>query len=241
MLNKNITLAAGFAAFATLAFTVGCTTTSSGTAEKTATPAEATNPAKPDYTKMGSKELAEYLIFEAGGFDLNQPVQEGGTAKQRMVQDDLHKLCTETRNQPSPEQAGKIIAAARASIKYPEGGIKLGDWKKGGELAWSGFGYRIGHNPDNHSEREVGGNCYNCHQLSPQKTGGTIGPSLTGYGMIRGDNEVTRRFVYEMIYNAHAYFPCTNMPRMGAKGLLNEQQIADIMAYLLDLDSPVNK
>jgi sulfur-oxidizing protein SoxX len=45
---------------------------------------------------------------------------------------------------------------------------------------------------------------------------------------------------YGVIYNAHAYFPCTNMPRMGANNLLSNQQIADVMAYLFDPESPVN-
>jgi sulfur-oxidizing protein SoxX len=44
-----------------------------------------------------------------------------------------------------------------------------------------------------------------------------------------------------VIYNAHVYFTCTNMPRMGANGVLTQQQIADVMAYLFDPASPVNK
>jgi sulfur-oxidizing protein SoxX len=203
-------------------------------------PLQAADKAKVDYTKMTPEELAEYLIFDAKGFKLDMDVQEGGKAKGRMVQDDLQKACTQSRNKPTPEQAGKILADARASIKYPEGGIKLGDWKKGRELAWSGFGYRVGHRIDDHAKREPGGNCYNCHQLATDRVGGTIGPSLTNYGKNRGKDEQTLRFVYDMIYNAHAYFPCTRMPRMGAKGLLSPEQISDVMAYLLDPESPVN-
>lgn len=195
----------------------------------------------PDYTKMSPEELAEHLILESGSFDLDQPAQEGGTARDRMIQDDLQRLCSEARNRPTAEQAGQIVTAARASIRYPEGEIPLGDWKKGGDLAWGGFGFRLAHNPDDHSQREPSGNCYNCHALSPQRTGGSLGPSLTGYGTIRGDTEATRRFVYEMIYNPHAFFPCTHMPRMGARGLLSQEAIADIMAYLLHPDSPVNQ
>lgn len=201
----------------------------------------AAEPDKPDYTKMSAEALAEHLILESGSFDLDQPAQEGGTARDRMIQDDLQKLCSKVRNKPNAEQAGQIIAAARASIQYPEGEIPLGDWKKGGDLAWGGFGFRLAHNPDDHSQRDPSGNCYNCHALSPQRTGGDLGPSLTGYGIIRGDTEATRRFVYEMIYNPHAYFPCTHMPRMGAKGLLSQEAIADIMAYLLHPESPVNQ
>jgi sulfur-oxidizing protein SoxX len=45
-----------------------------------------------------------------------------------------------------------------------------------------------------------------------------------------------------VIYNPHVYFACTNMPRMGAVGRAERrQQIADIMAYLFDPSSPVNK
>jgi sulfur-oxidizing protein SoxX len=230
MMKKTNRFAAGLAAITSILLLVGGNPVS-----------HAAETAKVNYKKMSPEALAEHLILETGSFNLSQETQEGGTARDRMVQDDLQKLCSETRNRPTAEQAAGIIAAARASIQYPEGGIPLGDWKKGGELAWGGFGFRIAHNPDNHSAREPSGNCYNCHALSPQRTGGDLGPSLTGYGIIRGDNEAMRRFVYEMIYNPHAYFPCTNMPRMGANGLLSQEAIADIMAYLLHPDSPVNK
>ena len=228
MFKMKTPLAAGIAAAAAIAITAGCASTDSADG-------------KVDYTKMSSAELAEYLIFETNSFRLDQPTQEGTTVRDRQVQDELQKVCSETRNSPSPEQAGKIIADARASVQYPEGGIQLGDWKKGRELAWSGFGFRVGHNVDDHSNRDVGGNCYNCHQMATDRVGGNIGPSLTGYGKTRGNNEATRKFVYEMIYNPHTYFPCTSMPRMGANGLLEEQAIADIMAYMLHPDSPVNQ
>ena len=39
----------------------------------------------------------------------------------------------------------------------------------------------------------------------------------------------------------HAAFPCSNMPRFGHLKLLNEDQLRDIMALLLDPNSPVNK
>jgi L-cysteine S-thiosulfotransferase len=230
MLKKETRFAAGLAAFAAIVIATGCAVTDD--AEKTG---------QVDYTKMNPSELAEYLVLQTGSFDFDQPAQEGGTARDRMIQDDLQKLCSEVRNQPSAQQAGQIIADARASIQYPEGGITLGDWRKGGELAWGGFGFRLAHNPDDHSRREPSGNCYNCHAMDPTRTGGTLGPSLTGYGKTRGNNEATRRFVYEMIYNPHAYFPCSNMPRMGAKGLLSQEAIADIMAYVLHPDSPVNQ
>ena len=59
-----------------------------------------------DYTKMTPEELAEYLIFEAGGFKLDQEVHEGGTARQWMVQDDVRKTCS--------NRSSKMIRCANA-------------------------------------------------------------------------------------------------------------------------------
>jgi len=203
---------------------------------------EKMSPTAAKYTSMTPEALAEYMIFDANGFKLDMDVQEGGKARQRLVQDDLQKTCSKFRGDPvDAETAAKINAAARATIKYPEGGIKLGDWERGRELAWSGFGYRVGHRNDDHSSRKTGANCYNCHQLATDRTGGTIGPQLTGYGKMRGTSEPILKYTYEVLYNPHTYYACTNMPRMGANGMLNEQQISDIMAYLLDPESPVNK
>ncbi len=58
---------------------------------------------------------------------------------------------------------------------------------------------------------------------------------------MRGTSDAMLKYVYDVIYNAHAYFPCTQMPRMGTQGVLTHEQIADIMAWLLDPESPVNQ
>lgn len=195
-----------------------------------------------DYTKMTPEELAEYLILETDNPNLEQEVQEGGTARQRMVQDDLQKTCSVIGGgTPDMETLLEVSKQAREAIVYPEDGIKLGDWKRGRDLAWSGFGFRIGHNVDDHDKNDIGGNCYNCHQLGTDRTGGTIGPSLVGFGRIRGTSDAIKEYTYNVIYNSHSAFPCTNMPRFGPSGFLNEQSIADIMAYLLDPESPVNQ
>jgi len=227
----------------------GCSATNAGKTEVAKPAAVAAAPAaaakaaaKVDYTKMKPAELAEYLIFESDSYDLKQATQEGTSGRARLEQDEIQKACSLMKGQElSDKDREKVMALANASIKYPEGGIKLGDWKKGRELAWSGFGYRTAHNPDDHSNREAGGNCYNCHQLATDRTGGDIGPSLTNYGKYRGASEDMLKYTYDVIYNPHAYFACTNMPRMGAVGVLNHKQIADIMAYLFDPESPVNK
>jgi len=193
-----------------------------------------------DYTKMSPEALAEHLIYETKSFKLDLPAQEGGKAGARLVQDELQKICSALRDKPiDSATAARVNAMARESIKYPEGGIKLGDWRKGRILAWSGFGFRVGHRNDDHGKRETGANCYNCHQLATDRTGGTIGPALTNHGL-RGTSEPILKYTYEVIYNPHAYFACTHMPRMGANGVLSAEQISHVMAYLLDPESPVN-
>jgi sulfur-oxidizing protein SoxX len=189
---------------------------------------------------MSPAELTEYLIFDAKGFKLDQPTQEGKTGKERMTQDELQKVCSALRGNPvDAATAQKVQALAVASRVYPEGGITLGDWKKGEALAKEGAGYRLGPKADDN--KKFGGNCYACHQMDLKVSAhGTIGPALTGFGKNRGNTPETQKYVYEVIYNAHAYFPCTNMPRFGANGFLNQEQIADLMAYLLNPESPVN-
>lgn len=193
-----------------------------------------------DYTKMSPTELTEYLIFDAKGFKLDQPTQEGKTGRERMTQDELQKVCSALRGNPvDAATAQQVQALAVASRVYPEGGVTLGDWKKGEALAKEGAGFRLGPMVDDN--KKFGGNCYACHQMDLKVAAhGTIGPALTGFGKNRGNTPETQKYVYEVIYNAHAYFPCTNMPRFGANGFLNKEQIADLMAYLLLPESPVN-
>ncbi len=49
------------------------------------------------------------------------------------------------------------------------------------------------------------------------------------------------KHTYQLVYNAHLFFPCTTMPRFGYNGTLTQAQISDVMAYLLDPESPVNQ
>ncbi|ROR29784.1 sulfur oxidation c-type cytochrome SoxX [Inmirania thermothiophila] len=196
------------------------------------------------YSRMSPEALAEHLLFNSNSFKLEEPTQEGGVARDRLVQDETQKLCSALRNRPAdPQTAQRVKAVAQASLRYPEGGIRLGDWRIGFDLAWSGEGWRIGHRVDDHSKLKngPGANCYNCHDLTADRDGGTIGPSLRGYGKRRGMSEATLRYTYEMIYNPNLHFPCTRMPRFGAKGLLTQEQIAHVMAFLLDPASPVNQ
>ncbi len=198
---------------------------------------------KVDYTKMSPQELAEYLIFQAGGMKLDQKTQEGGTVKQRQTQDELQKICSGGgRATLSGDDLVKVTTYARAEVVRPDGGVRLGDWKKGAALARSGYGFRVGHKTDDHSKREPGGNCYACHQLDPKEIAyGTLGPSLKHYGKLRGNSQAIVDYTYDVVYSPHTVFPCTHMPRFGAGGVLTQQQISDIVAYLIDPESPVNQ
>ncbi|WP_018993536.1 sulfur oxidation c-type cytochrome SoxX [Thioalkalivibrio sp. ALgr1] len=193
-----------------------------------------------DITQMSPEELAEHLVLETDSYRMDQEVQEGGTGRERMQQDEVQALCS-LEGSPDSETAGQVVAAARASYERPDGGVELGDWRRGAELARSGYGYRVGHNNDDHGTREPGANCYACHQMDPAETTyGTIGPSLANYGRERGTDESVLNYVHEVVSNPHQYFPCTYMPRFG-RNFLTEEQISHVMAYLLDPESPVNQ
>lgn len=157
----------------------------------------------------------------------------------RIHGDETMQICSATKNSPSPEQVKKIQAAARTAIKYPDDGKLLGDWKSGEKIAQSGYGMRFTDYPPRNPN---GGNCYACHQLTKTEVSyGTIGPSLLEYGKIRKFSEADTKAVYEKIYNSHAAFPCSLMPRFGSNGVLSIDQIKDLTALLMSPESPVNK
>ncbi|HRD77094.1 MAG TPA: sulfur oxidation c-type cytochrome SoxX, partial [Hyphomicrobiaceae bacterium] len=140
---------------------------------------------------------------------------------------------------PVRADALTIMAREKARIVYPADGKFMGDWKRGEALAQSGYGLRF---TDRDTKRANGGNCYACHQLAPAEVSyGTVGPTLREYGKIRKYDEREIRAVYEKIYNSHAAFACSMMPRFGSSGVLTIDQIKDLVALLMDPESPVNK
>jgi L-cysteine S-thiosulfotransferase len=157
----------------------------------------------------------------------------------RLVPDETMRQCSAHGNAPPSAMAQAIQAREKATIVYPADGKFLGDWKKGEALAQSGYGLRFTDYPP---RRPNGGNCYACHQLTKAEVSyGTIGPSLLAYGKVRKYSAADTKAVYEKIYNAHAAFPCSLMPRFGANKVLTIEQIKDAVALLMSPDSPVNK
>jgi sulfur-oxidizing protein SoxX len=157
----------------------------------------------------------------------------------RLVQDETQKACSQYRNAPPKAVADAILAREKATIQYPPDGKLMGDWKKGEQLAQSGYGGRFTDYPP---RAENGGNCYACHQMDGKELSfGTLGPSLREYGKIRKYAEADVKAVYERIYNPQAAIPCGNMPRLGAAKFLTIEQIRDLVALVMSPESPVNK
>jgi sulfur-oxidizing protein SoxX len=161
----------------------------------------------------------------------------GQATMDRLSQDELQRVCTQTHDRPAADAAKKMEAEQLKSISYPAGSL-IGDWKRGETIAQSGRGLTWNDKPG----QPAGGSCYNCHQLSPQELSyGTIGPSLRGFGKTRGSGAEVQRYVYGKIYNAKAYNACSQMPRFGPSGTLTAEQIKDLVGLLLDPASPVNQ
>lgn len=182
-----------------------------------------------------TRQIAEKMVSE--GFSAPMPA-----LLKRLVQDKSQQICSKIGDaELTQAEAAEVVKLARASIQYPQSGKLVGDWKVGDKLAHDGAGDRI-QKGRVEKRKENGGLCQNCHALAPGEINvGNVGPSLTGYGVQRGNSEAVAKLTYERIYNGWAYAPCSNMPRLGATGHLTPEQIAHMVAYLIDPQSPVNK
>ncbi|APV51121.1 sulfur oxidation c-type cytochrome SoxX [Betaproteobacteria bacterium GR16-43] len=167
--------------------------------------------------------------------------KESGQAKlDRLDQDDMQKMCSRYHgDKVMPRDVGeKLEKEQQALIKFPADGKLVGDWKSGERIAQSGVGKQFSDNPANPN----GANCYACHQLSKAELAyGTIGPSLYNFGKIRGFTPEMQKYAFSKVYNSQAFSACSSMPRFGHSGILTEAQIKDVVALLMDPESPVNK
>jgi L-cysteine S-thiosulfotransferase len=157
----------------------------------------------------------------------------------RLTQDETQRLCTQHAPGPLPRKvAARIATLNRATITPPGDGHYFGDLKQGEVIAQTGTGLQSSDDPG----KPAGGNCYACHELASSELAfGTIGPSLRQYGKLRGNSPAMLAYTWGKLYNSHAHMPCSNMPRFGAQGILSEQQLKDLMAFLFDPASPVNQ
>jgi sulfur-oxidizing protein SoxX len=165
--------------------------------------------------------------------------EQGQARLDRLDQDEVQKTCSQyTVEHPAPKEVAERIEKAQlALVKYPQGSL-LGDWKAGERIAQTGVGMQYSDDP----KAANGGNCYACHELTKAEVSyGTMGPSLRNFGKTRGFTPEMQRYVYAKVYNSEAFAACSNMPRFGHKGILTEQQIKDVVALLMDPQSPVNQ
>jgi sulfur-oxidizing protein SoxX len=173
--------------------------------------------------------------------------RDQGIAKMDRVRQDLGQSACSSDKPPSDAVAEKVMAEAKATVKWPTGGVYVGDWRQGERIAQDGRGFtwtdRSG------APGSGGGSCYNCHQIGKAEISfGNIGPSLYNYGKNRGVKDITAptaapivQYTWMKIWNAKSYSACSNMPRFGHAGLMTEDQIRHVMALLLDPQSPVNQ
>jgi sulfur-oxidizing protein SoxX len=166
---------------------------------------------------------------------------EGIADISRIKQDANQKLCSDQKfymTKAGEKQARAIEKQNMATIVQPSDGNYIGDWKNGEAIAQSGRGATW----TDTAELPVGGGCYNCHEINKKELSyGNIGPSLWNYGKNRGYSKELITYTWNRINNSKAYNACSNMPRFGHFKLLTEKQIQDVMALLLDPNSPVNQ
>jgi sulfur-oxidizing protein SoxX len=173
--------------------------------------------------------------------------RDEGIAKVDRINQDLGQSACSSDKPPPDDVAKRIEAESLATIRQPAGGRYIGNWREGEKLAQNGRGMTW--TDASASPRSNGGNCYNCHQIDRAEISfGTIGPSLWNYGKLRGVKDPADpasaaivQYTWGKLWNSKAYAACSNMPRFGHAKLLDEDQIRDIMALLLDPASPVNR
>ena len=88
----------------------------------------------------------------------------GQATMDRVVQDGLQRVCTESNDRPPAELAKQMEADQMKTIAFPQGSL-IGDWKNGERIAQNGRGLQW----TDKAGAPAGGSCYNCHQLSPQE------------------------------------------------------------------------
>ena len=166
---------------------------------------------------------------------------DGIAGLDRIDQDETQKFCSDpvfASSKQGEKMREKIQKINMNSIQQPSDGKYIGDWKKGEAIAQSGRGATW----TDTAATPIGGGCYNCHQIDKKEISyGTIGPTLWNYGKLRGYTNEVVTYTWNRVNNSKAYNACSNMPRFAHFKLLNEQQIQDVMALLLDPASPVNQ
>lgn len=173
--------------------------------------------------------------------------RDQGIAKMdRLTLDASNKACSDAAGAPLDAKLAKSIEESNLkTVKMPSDGKFLGSWQEGEKIAQNGRGMTW----SDSATAANGGSCYNCHQISKAELSfGSIGPSLYNYGKLRGVTDPSSAaakpivdYTWGKLWNSKAYNACSDMPRFGHAGILNEKQLQHVMALLLDPKSPVNQ
>jgi len=154
---------------------------------------------------------------------MSSSFRDEGIAKvDRLQQDEANAACSKAQGANLPDSvANPIQHAALKSVRMPADGVFLGDWREGEKLAQNGRGMTW--TDKSAATTANGGNCYNCHQITKTEISfGTIGPSLYGYGKLRGVRDPADpasaeivKYTWGKLWNAKAYKARSDTPRFG--------------------------
>ena len=168
-------------------------------------------------------------------------VTKGQASVERLKQTKAQYECSkyDYLGKPMPDAIRKDIeTTAQSKVVYPADGQYLGDWKAGLKIAEDGKGMQWSDKPGTPN----GGNCLACHKMiANDPSQGNIGPELYHYAKLRGNSEAILKYTWARIYNSEAFNACSYMPGFGEHHILTETQMKDVMALLMDPNSPVNK
>src|SRR4051794_26344035 len=105
----------------------------------------------------------------------------GQAGMERVVQDGIQRVCTETHDRPPTELAKRLEADQMKTIAFPQGSL-IGDWKNGEGIAQNGRGMQWTDAPGGPN----GGRRYHSHPPSAQEISvGTLRPDPPGFGAQR--------------------------------------------------------
>ena len=76
------------------------------------------------------------------------------------------------------------------------------------------------------------GNCVTCHEIPGEEWPGTFGRKLNHYKQLR----MSDADIYQQIYDVRITAPRAVMPPFGSLGILSDQDIRDVVAYLQGLE-----
>ena len=169
--------------------------------------------------------------------------KEHGQAKlDRLDQDEVQRICSECHGDTviPKDVAARLEKAQQAAIKYPADDKYMGDWKAGRAHRADRRRHAVQRRSD---ASPTGGNCYACHQLS--QGGAVLRHHRAEPVQLRqaarlhaGHAEVRLRQGLQLRRRSRRAPTCR---ASATAGILTEKQIQDVVALLMDPESPVNK